>query len=103
MRLAPRILLPAALITAALTFPITGAAADAPATHVFCPNNGDLNSTWVPQSTIAAPASAAKDNNNDMLVCQKVDNEEPVKDNNNPLQSPLPSLNPDDYTDNIVL
>jgi hypothetical protein len=102
LRLDRRILVPAALTTAALAFPAAGAAA-LPDTHVFCPNNGDLNSAWIPQSTIVAPASAEKDNNGDTLVCQKIDNPEPVKDNNNPLQSPLPSLNPNDYTDNIVL
>ena len=55
---------------------------------------------WVPQSTIVGGQSAEqKDNNGDGFVCQKVDNDEPVKDNNNPL---APSTNPDDYTDNIL-
>ena len=102
MRLDPRIVVPAALTTAALAFPAAGGA-QVPETHVFCPNNGDINSMWIPQSTVAAPASAEKDNNGDTLVCQKVDNEEPVKDNNNPLQDPVPSLNPEDYTDNIIV
>jgi hypothetical protein len=98
MRLDPRILLPAALAAAALALPATGIA-DPPDTHIFCPNSGDPNSMWVPQSTIiGGPAAEQKDNNGDTVVCQKVDNDQPVKDNNNP----PPSSNPDDYVDNIL-
>jgi hypothetical protein len=97
MRLDLRIAIPAALAAGALALP-AGSLADPLPDHIFCPNSTDPNSMWVPTSTIIAPAGASKDNNGDTVVCMKVDNSNPTKDNNNP---PPISLNPNDYTDNI--
>lgn len=93
MRLAPRVLVPAALVAGALALPSAGAA-DPPDTHVFCPSP---ESDWHMTDTLVAPAAAQKDNNGDTIVCQKKPDQ--YKDNNNP---PPPSSNPDDYVDNII-
>ena len=79
MKLDLRFALPAALASVALAVPASTAVADPPPDNVYCPNT----TQWVLVPTAIAP-DPSKDNNGDGLVCQKVDPDNPSKDNNNP-------------------
>ncbi|MDQ3935232.1 MAG: hypothetical protein M3340_11460 [Actinomycetota bacterium] len=88
MKLDLRFVLPAALASVALALPAGTAVGDPPEDHNACPNTTD----WLLVPAALAPRD--KDTNEDGFVCQKIDPDEPVKDNNNPPDD-------DDFIDNI--
>lgn len=91
MRFDPRIAVPAALAVAAFAIP-AGSSADPPITGQ-CPDG------YMPMSSLAQPD---KDKNGDQLVCMKTNPSGPVYKDDNCCPNQMVSLNPDDYTDDIV-